>query len=319
MNKKSTVLESFDAPVKIGKRWRVTVARPGQGASGFYSEQVLKETGPAAFPPGTKSFFNHDPKRDVRDMVGTFPEGAFWNEEEGELQADLEPFERFRPVLNEAGSAIEASIRSTAEKDPRGNVRALLPNRSNSIDLVAYAGLEGSGLKFQVESLFAAAASAVEEDEDSDAEASAQKNEEGINMEIEKEVAEIRSGLTALTAAFDAFVTESRAEMQGKADAEAVQTAAAELVAEALSAYEEKVAAIESANLLPKQAEALKARALKGEDIEEALTEAKTLVEEAEKHFKPEPVTYGRVRGNLVVTESAAPVAQKIVPGRWGK
>lgn len=319
MTAKSTLQESFDAPVKIGKRWRVTVARPGQGSSGFYSEQVLKETGPAAFPPGTKSFFNHDPKRDVRDMVGIFPEGAFWNEEEGELQADLEPFERFRPVLNEAGSAIEASIRTVAEKDRGGNVRALLPNRSNSIDLVAYAGLEGSGLKFQVESLFAAAASAVEE-EDSDADASAQNIKEGIKMEIEKEVAAIRSDLTAFVTRFDAFVAESRQELQGKADQDAVAAAAQELVAEALSVYEEKVSAIEAANLLPVQAEALKARALKGEDIEEALAEAKALVEEAQKAFKPEVSTNSRVRGNVVVaTEDAKPVADKIIPGRWGK
>src|SRR6478736_4403430 len=99
MNDIITLWESAPAPTKVGSRWLVTVARPGQGSTGLYPESVLKETGPQAFPPGTKAFFNHDPKRDVRDMVGTYPDGAFWNDEAGELQAYLVPFPRYQDVL----------------------------------------------------------------------------------------------------------------------------------------------------------------------------------------------------------------------------
>lgn len=308
------ITESAPAPVKKGGRWRVTIARPGKGSSGTYSEQTLRETGPLAFPPGTKSFFNHDTKRDVRDMVGTFPDGAFWNEEEGELQADLEPFPRFAPVLEEAGTAIEASIHAKGEKDAAGNVRKLVFDRANTVDLVSFAGLEGSGLKFQLESLFAAAAAA----EQSDADASAQKpKEEGEHM-IEEKVAELASTVEKLTAAFESFVEESRTKVKGEADAEAVAAAAQAQVAEALATYQEKVAKIEAAELLPTQVESLKARALAGEDIEEALTEATTFVTEARAALAP--AASGRAGGKMVVvTESATPSGANIRIGRWSK
>jgi len=308
-----TIAESASAPVKVGKRWRVTVARPGQGASGFYPESVLRETGPAAFPPGTKSFFNHDAKRDVRDMVGTFPDGAFWNEEEGELQADLEPFPRFRDVLNEAGTAIEASIRSKAAKAADGTVQELVFDRANTVDLVAFAGLEGSGLKYQLESLFSAAAAA-EEDGEPAADASAQNTKEGNNMELKEQIEALEAKLSDFMAKFDAFVAESHAEAKGEADAAAVAAAAEARVAEALSAYKEKESAIESAQLLPKQVEVLKERALKGEDIEEALAEAKAFAEEARTVFGS-----GTRPGVRVVEESGTPNPANITIGRWNK
>lgn len=306
--------ESMGAPIKVGKRWRVTIARPGQGASGYYPESVLKETGPAAFPPGTKSFFNHDPKRDVRDMVGTFPDGAFWNDEEGELQADLEPFPRFRDVLNEAGAAVEVSIHAQGAKDEAGVVRELMFNRANTVDLVGFGGLEGSGLKFQLESMFAAAAAATE----SDADASAQKEKEGTIMEKEQFEA-LQKQLTETRALLDAFIAESRTEAQGKADEQAVAAAVSAKVSEALAAYREKETAIDAAGLLPKQAEALKERALNGEEIEEALTEAKALVEEFKTTFEVTP----DVRGNVViVNESHKPATSdpsNLIIGRWSK
>lgn len=306
-----TLTESAAAPIKVGKRWRVTIARPGQGSSGYYPESVLRETGPAAFPPGTKSFFNHDPKRDVRDMVGTFPDGAFWNEEEGELQADLEPFPRFRDVLNEAGQAVEVSIHAHGDKDDADVVRSLLFNRANTVDLVGFGGLEGSGLKFQLESLFSAAA----EKTKSDADASAQKETEGMHMDKEQFEA-LQKQLTETRALLDTFIAESRTELQGKADEQAVAVAVEAKVSEALAAYREKEAVIDAAGLLPKQAEALKERALKGEDIEESLTEAKALVEE----FKATIVANPDNRGNVVIVdESLGGSADNFLIGRWSK
>ena len=305
--------ESMGAPTKVGKRWRVTIARPGQGASGYYPEDVLKETGPAAFPPGTKSFFNHDPKRDVRDMVGTFPDGAFWNDEEGELQADLEPFPRFRDVLNEAGAAVEVSIHAQGNKDDAGVVRGLLFNRANTVDLVGFGGLEGSGLKFQLESMFSAAAEATK----SDADASAQKEREGIQMEKEQFEA-LQKQINDTRTLLENFIAESRNEVQGQADAEAVASAVEAKVSEALAVYREKEAAIDAANLLPKQAEALKERALNGEDIQEALTEAVALVEEFKTTFE---VTNDAARGNVVIVNEShvGSDPNSLIIGRWNK
>lgn len=310
MNDLITISESGNAPTKVGKRWLVTIARPGKGATGTYSEEVLRETGPAAFPPGTKAFFNHDPKRDVRDMVGTYKEGAFWNEEEGELQALLTPFERYAAVLDDAKEAIEASIHSKARKDNKGYVKELVYDRSNTVDLVAFAGLEGSGLKQQVESLFAAAAA---EDE--------MVNEEENNVEITKEMWDgLVAGQTALAAKFDTFVAESKLEVKGEADSAAVEAAVKTRVEEALAAYADVEKSIDDADIPATVKEALKESARKGEDITDALADAVSIVSEAKKEFtatQPDP-TKRRKSGTVVVVEESkdeAPKSYRV--GRW--
>ena len=299
------------APVKKGKRWLVTVAVPGTGSRGIYSEQVLKETGPSAFPPGTKAFWGHE-SRDARDMVGTYDEGAFWNDEEGKLQAFLTPFPRYAAVLDEAGSNIEASIHAHSNKDERTQVvLSLNPNRGNTVDLVAFGGLEGSRLEYQVESLFAAAA----------AEAEPQEEQENYVFEITKEMwDESRAAVGAITAKFDTLVAESRAEVQGVADEAAVEAKLGELLEEALGAYEEVSVAIETADILPSQKESLKAKARKGEDITDELASAVSFVAEAKTEFAPASTAPVGYRKSVIVTESMEnekPTSFSV--GQWGK
>lgn len=146
--------ESAPAPlVKSGKRWLVVCAVPGVGSSGTYSEEMLREFGPAALPPNSKAFFDHDPQRSIKDMVGTYPDGAYWNEGLGRLEAELQPFKHWQEVVDEIGPYAEASIYMMGESDESGNVLRLIPSRTNSVDLVGYGGLEGSGLVEQIEKL----------------------------------------------------------------------------------------------------------------------------------------------------------------------
>lgn len=307
MNDIITLSETAGPPIKVGGRWLVTVARPGKGSSGEYPESVLRETGPLALPPRTKAFFNHDPRRDVRDMVGVYEDGAFWNEEEGELQAYLTPFPRYREVLDEAGSNIEASIHVAARKDPRtGQVRELVYNRANTVDLVAFAGLEGSGLKYQVESLFAAATAEVEKEKK-------KENE----VEIEKAIEELNKSLVALTAKFDTFATESKAELKGTVDEAALEDAVQARVEEALKNYAEVEKSINDADILDVQKESLKVRARNGEDITAPLAEAVSFVAEARKELVPDTKTtkHGKV---VVVDESLDSNSQtSFKVGRW--
>ena len=304
MNDIITLIESAGAPVKAGSRWLVTIARPGKGSTGTYSEEVLKKTGPVAFPAGTKSFFTHDGKRDPRDMVGTFKEAAFWNDEAGELQSYLTPFPRYAQVLDEAGSAIEASIHSAARKDARtGNVKELVFDRSNTVDLVAFAGLDGSGLKHQVESLFAAAAAEEEKKEN--------------NVELEKLIEALTSKLETLSAKFDTFVAESKTAAQGVADEAAVEAAVGTRVEEALDALAEKETVIAAADIPVKVKESLVARARKGEDVTEALAGAVEIVAEAKKEFTPDPKA--RKRATVVVAEESADSEPKTFKTGWGK
>lgn len=281
--------------VKKGKRWLVTVAVPGQGVNGFYPEDVLRETGPKAIPAGTKSYFKHakPEDRDPRDQVGVFEEGAFWNEDEGKLQAYLTPFPRYAQVLEEAGKNIEASIR-VAARNVKGVVKELVFRRENTVDLVAFGGLEGSGLVYQVESLFAAAAA--------DGEDGKEKDE--MTFEITKEVWEsMTSRLATLDAKIDAFVAESATEKQGKADEAALEAAVVTRVEEALTAFAETDKAIEDADIPKVVKESLKDAARKGEDVSEDLAKAVSVVAETKKELAP--VAKGQKRANLVVVDES--------------
>jgi hypothetical protein len=310
MNDIITLLESAGQPTKVGNRWLVTIAKPGKGSTGTYTEEMLKATGPIAFPPGTKAFFNHDPKRDVRDMVGTYDEGAFWNDEIGELQAFLTPFPRYRTVLDEAGQNVEASIHASARKDHKtGYVKELLYNRSNTVDLVSFAGLEGSGLKYQVESLFAAAAAEVELNE---------KKENEVEEKIVLALETLVSKLETLSAKFDTFAVESKTEVQGVADEAAVETLVKTRVEEALDGYAEVEKSINDADIPAIVKESLKALARKGEDITETLEGAVSIVAETKKEFTPDPKNVRRDRV-VVVDESTDSQPKNFRVGRWSK
>jgi hypothetical protein len=277
MTVKALFRESTTAPlVKTGKRWRVVVAVPGQGSSGFYSSEVLKEYGPAALAPGSKAFFDHNPDRSIKDMVGTYPDGGVWDEENNVLIAELQPFKHWQEVIDEIGPHAEASIYMMGETDDKGNVIKLFPDRTNGVDLVGYGGLEGSGLKEQVEKLVMEAHAFVDK---ADSEASGQNKNEGKQME--KEILEAIKALSESLVPVVTFINESKtakgAEVQATVDAEAVNTA----VAEAVAAYDEKAALIEAAGLLPSQVESIRAAAKRGDDVADRIAEAKKVVDEA--------------------------------------
>lgn len=308
-----------EAPVKKGKRWLVTIATPGQGSSGYYSEEVLREYGPLAFPAGTKSFFNHDDKRDVRDMVGIFKRGAFWNDETGRLQGYLTPFPQYAAVLegavdDETGeSYVEASVHVESVKDTRtGRVLRLNPNRANTVDLVGFGGLEGSRLEMLVESF--AAASAISEDTGKDTQ----------NVEITKEMWEALNGqITTLGTTLSTFINESKTAIKGEADAEALAEAVTSQVKEALAEYAVQEKAIDDADILATQKESLKARARDGEDITADLATAVEFVKEAKKEFAPAATPNRFNRGTVVVaTESLngkSDAPKTFTPSAWSK
>jgi len=302
------------APVKKGRRWLVTIAVPGQGSSGYYPEDVLREYGPQAFPPGTKSYFTHE-SRDPRDQVGNFKDGAFWNDEKGVLQGYLTPFPRFATVLEEAATDVEASIHVESVKDTRtGKVMRLNPNRANTVDLVGFGGLEGSRLEMLVESF--AAAAAVSED----------TGKETQNVEITKEMWDAQTALiTNLGTALSTFVNESKTAAQGVADEAAVNELVEARVEEALASIAEQEAAIDAAEILTVQKESLKAAARKGNDVTADLATAVEIAKEAKKQFAPTPAarTNRFNSGTVVVaTESLngkTDAPKTFTPSGWSK
>ena len=274
-----TLEETSSFPIKAGKRWLVTIAVPGQGASGFYPEDVLRETGPIAIPAGTKSYFKHakPEDRDPRDQVGVFEEGAFWNEQEGKLQGYLTPFPSHARALEEAGKNIEASIR-VAARSVKCVVKELVFRRENTVDLVAFGGLEGSGLVYQVESLFAAAAADGENG----------KEENDMTFEITESMWDkFTSTVASLDAKFDTFVAESATEKQGKADEAAVEALVVTRVEEALAAFADVEKSIDDSDIPATVKESLKTNARKGIDISDDLAAAVSIVAETKKELAP--------------------------------
>lgn len=306
---KTTLFEHTKPPVKRGSKWLVTVAVPGKGASGTYSAEVLENDGPAALPPGTKSWFSHDnqARNDPRNQVGTYEKGAFWNADEQELQAELTVKPHWNDVVDALGAEAEVSIRVAGDTDASGNVTRLYPARTNSVDLVGYAGLEGSTLKYQIESLVEAARNAT-----IDKDTLAEQAEEMERNKAMAELEEVAKDVKSLSESFAAFVSEYNKEKQGIADAAAVDVAAKAMLAESVEKFQSAKTEIAEANLPKSQTEKLEALALSGEDISSALVEAKAIVEEVTK-------TLTESIGDVVVVGGEGKITQNFGVSGWSK
>ena len=215
--------KSATAPVKSGNRWKGILAVPGQGASGFYSEAVLREFGPAAMPPGSKAFLEHDPARKVRDMIGTYPDGAHYEEGVG-LVGELEVFSHWKTFVEEVGPHAALSIYMMGESDDDGNVTALHYDIQNGTDMVSYPGLAGSGL---AEKLYESAhASAQAENGPATAVSqSTQEEREPSTMELSELASKVDTlveAVTALTGVVTPLAESLKPEVKPEVDVAAV-------------------------------------------------------------------------------------------------
>lgn len=257
-----------EAPVKRGNRWRVIVARPGQGSSGNYSEELFRRDAHKIIAAGAQSFINHDAARNPKDMIGVFPEAAYFDETEKAVVAELEVFSHWQSFVEEVGPHCGISLYAMGEADEEGNVTAIHEDRLNGADLVARPGLIGSGL---AEKLYE---SAVAESEKPSVTSALEK--EKIKMD-EKDLEAIRS----LTVAVSALVADRE-----KANAEAAQaTADADAGRNAVEAYDAAVTAIDAADLPEKVVESLRAQAKEGVDVTAQIEQAVAMKEAlAESH-----------------------------------
>ena len=219
---------SSGALTKNGKRWQAVLAVPGQGSSGFYSESVLKEFGPVALAPGAKAFIDHDSVRSPKDMIGIYPDGAWWDDDKGALVGELEVFPHWQDFVEAVGPHAGLSIYMMGETDSEGNVVALHPDRMNGVDLVSYPGLMGSGL---VEKLYESAHRAGLGTEDPATDVQDAKITEGIQMEKEELLTILEGFKEEITAAVIESVTP--AEEEESTEEEVTEVADMAAVAEA--------------------------------------------------------------------------------------
>lgn len=260
---------SGTAIAKKGKRWLVVAATPGQGSSGYYSAEVLREYGPKVFGPGTRAWLDHDTSRKLTDLVGVYEDGAYWNEETQRLEAVLTPATKaWEAFLDEIGDKARASIYASGDKDENNNVTALYPTRDASIDLVGYEGLVGSGV---VHELYESARRSVALEEKPGGTSPQEKEKNEMD---EKLVERFETAVASLVS-----VQERAAEQkQVSVNAEALSAAKIEAV-EAFDAARKLIDAAEG--LLPVQREALFEAAKRGEDVAPLIEREKTVAEQA--------------------------------------
>lgn len=250
------------APVKSGNRWRVIVARPGKGSSGTYSEDLFRRDAAKLIPKGAQSFINHG-ERDPEKMIGVFPEGGYFDEEEKAVIAELEVFDHWRSFVEQVAPHVGMSLYAMGEADEDGNVTEIYEDAYNGADLVARPGLAGSGI---AEKLYEAAVSATEE---KPSVTSAQENDRKDPI-VEEKLDKLIEMITLMVAKDEAKVAEA-------AQVEADEAAKVE----AVEAYDAAVKAIDEADLLPSQVATLRAEAKKGADVAPLIEAAKQVKADA--------------------------------------
>ena len=255
-----------EAPVKKGNRWRVIVARPGQGSSGFYSEDVFRRDAHKIIAPGGQAFINHDDDRNPKDMLGVYPEGSFWSEEDKAVVSELSVFSHWEAFVNEVGPHCGISLYALGEADADGNVTGFIEDRLNGADLVARPGLVGSGL---AEKLYESAKAHDSETPTTTAVEERERNQ----MELEKVV----EAVEALTAQVADLVADKKKSEAAEAQTEADATA----VAEALASFKAAVKAVDEADLLEVQRESILAAAERGDDVAPLIEAAKAVKDAA--------------------------------------
>ena len=163
-----TLSEGTSAPQKTSKgTWRAVLITPGKGSSGIYTEEMLREYGPVAFPKGTHSYIDHPTQegevRSPKNLMGVLAEDAVYQEGVG-LVGEIKVMEHWRPFVEEVAPHTGLSIYAMGEgvRNEEGDivVESLVPHTQNSVDLVSYAGRPGSKL---AEKLYEAAVSVFHE------------------------------------------------------------------------------------------------------------------------------------------------------------
>ena len=254
-----------EAPVQKGDKWRVVVARPGQGSSGYYSEEMFRRDAHNVIAPGGQAFINHDDDRNPQDMIGVYENGAMWDEDEKAVVADLTVFSHWKDFVREVGPHCGISIYCAGEADEDGNVTAIIEDALNGADLVARPGLRGSKLDKLYESAKAL------DSEKTEAVTVADFGKEMTKMD------ELKEAIAALTAQVTALVNAKEAKATEEAQAQADATAVAEAVETVLAA----VKAVDEADLLAPQKESILAAAKRGEDVAPLIESAKAVKEAA--------------------------------------
>lgn len=161
---KTTFVENVPAGELVGDTgsYEVVLLTPGLGASAYYSEELVRRDAPTAFPKGTHVYLGHSPvgvEPSPDKLLGTLIQETAIRESDGAAINRFEPIPRHAELVAQVRKHVGLSINAQGTAT-RGIVEgrdvkiaeSIEYHRTNSVDMVSYAGREGSGF---VESLFA--------------------------------------------------------------------------------------------------------------------------------------------------------------------
>lgn len=276
------------------KTWYARLIATGSGSSGFYTGEALQNTGPAAWPIGTKINADHQswedymnfPAGSVKTLIGVISSTPEYKDDGTDLPglyANVEFSNEWAPFIEQFAPFLGMSIQAQGygeERTAEGQtiIDGFVPSVLNTVDLVAAAGAKGQLLE------------AIESYKESDTLISkivenftSDESRKDIGMKPEDITALAEALATALAPAFTK-ITEALTPVVEEVVVETVDNAE---IVEALVASE-----------LPKTGRARVLEALKaGTEVAAAITAEKEYVAEV---LKESAVTVGKI------TESGA-------------
>lgn len=118
------IAEAASVSGEVGTAF-IRIISAGWGSTGYYSPEVLRRDGPAAFPRGTLMFLDHPtatesvdrPERSVRDLAGVMLEDAQWRESDRSLVARVALDGDVHRRLRMFGDYVGVSIRTLADSE----------------------------------------------------------------------------------------------------------------------------------------------------------------------------------------------------------
>lgn len=128
----------------------LTIITPGQGASGYYTPEVLERAAnEKVFPRGTQGMVDHPTLTEIADrpegslhkLALALTEDARWDGEA--LVAEARVRSTYRDIVDEFHDFIGVSISAAAEIRKGGVIERLIPDPFNRVDLVTVPGRGG--------------------------------------------------------------------------------------------------------------------------------------------------------------------------------
>lgn len=196
-------------------RWLVRLMSEGQGTSGFYPAETIRDYLPSALPVGTHVYLNHSTEedfkrggeRDVTKLAGVVRTEPVYDESEKAAYAEVEFSNGLNPMIEQFHNDIGLSIEIyKGAKNAEGIVTELGFDQFNSVAIVPRAGRDGK-IAAKLSESFRIAEEAL-------ADANAEHNKNRNDME-EKQVkdliaAALAESLKPINDTLEKFVKESQ-------------------------------------------------------------------------------------------------------------